>query len=306
MEKKKSSGRSVTANTDDKLKTVSSDRKNAKSKKSLKKQHSSLSVEVDAPEPDGIDPAALARGDEPMSVVEHLEELRKRIIYIIVSFFLIACLAFFLSDWLLFLINKPFLETGSRLNIFTMVGSFMMRMKLAAATSLLFTVPLVFFHIWRFISPAIDRPERFFSRTTLIISVVLFYSGLCLVFFTIPSVVKVLLGFISPSMTSTIDGSDYLHFIFFMSLVMGIIFELPVIVLVLTRIGLITPQFLIRKRKYAILIIWLTAAVITPGADLLSQSLLAIPLMLLYEVSILFSKFVLIRKKKKELKLRNF
>jgi sec-independent protein translocase protein TatC len=90
-----------------------------------------------------------------------------------------------------------------------------------------------------------------------------------------------------------------------MSFIMGFLCELPIAILIMTKMGIITPHFLISKRKYALVIIWITAAIVTPGPDLLSQSLVGIPLMFLYEVSIIISKIVLKRKKRRELKLRN-
>jgi len=256
-------------------------------------------------EDDPIDPSALARGDEPMTIVEHLDELRSRLLIVLGSFFVLTCIAFYFSDQLVSFINKPFLETGNRLNVFTLAGGFIIKMKVSAAIAILIMIPLIIFHLWRFISPAIERPERFFSRLTITSAIVLFYAGVCFVFFLLPSAIKVMLSFITDSMLSTIDANDYLHFIFFMSFIMGLLCELPIAILVLTKMGLITPQFLIRKRKYAVIIIWITAAIVTPGADILSQSLVGVPLMLLYEVSIIASKIVLIRKKRKELKLRN-
>lgn len=252
-----------------------------------------------------IDPSAIARGDEPMTIVEHLEELRTRLLIVLGSFFIFTCIAFFFSDQLVYLINKPFLETGNRLNVFTLAGGFIIKMKVSAASAFLLLIPLFLFHIWRFISPAIERPERFFSRLTISSAIILFYAGVCFVFLILPSAIKVMLGFITDSMLSTIDANDYLHFIFFMSFIMGFLCELPIAILVLTKMGLITPQFLIKKRKYAVIIIWITAAIVTPGADILSQSLVGVPLMLLYEVSIIVSRVVLIRKKRTELKLRN-
>lgn len=252
-----------------------------------------------------IDPAAIARGDEPMTIVEHLEELRTRLLIVLGSFFIFTCIAFFFSDHLVYLINKPFLETGNRLNVFTLAGGFIIKMKVSAASAFLLLIPLFLFHIWRFISPAIEKPERFFSRLTISSAIILFYAGVCFVFLILPSAIKVMLGFITDSMLSTIDANDYLHFIFFMSFIMGFLCELPIAILVLTKMGLITPQFLIKKRKYAVIIIWITAAIVTPGADILSQSLVGVPLMLLYEVSIIVSRVVLIRKKRSELKFRN-
>ncbi len=259
----------------------------------------------DIVEDDTVDPLALERGDEPMTIIEHLEELRSRLIIVLASFFILTCIAFYFSDYLVYFINKPFMESGNKLNVFNLAGGFIIKMKVSAALSILILIPLIIFHIWRFISPAIERPERFFSRLTISSAILLFYAGVCFVFLILPSTIKVLLSFVDNSMLVTNGADDYLHFIFFMSFIMGFLCELPIIILILTKMGLITPQFLIRKRKYAVIIIWITAAVVTPGPDLLSQSLVGIPLMFLYEISIVISKLVLIRKKRKELKLRN-
>ncbi len=253
-----------------------------------------------------IDPSALARGDDPMTIVEHLTELRSRLLIVILSFFILACIAFYFSDFLVHVINKPFLKTGFQLNVFTLAGGFIVKMKVSAAIAFLLLVPLIVFHIWRFISPAIEKPERFLSRITIISAIFLFYAGVAFVFLLLPLTIEVLLNFIDKSMLSTIGADDYLHFIFFMSFIMGFLCELPIAILILTKIGIITPHFLISKRKYALVVIWITAAIVTPGPDLLSQSLVGIPLMFLYEISIVISKIVLKRRKRKELKSRNF
>jgi len=254
-------------------------------------------------EDDLIDQAALDRGDIPMTIVEHLEELRSRIIIILSSFFILTCIAFYFSDYLVSFINKPFLETGNRVNVFTLAGGFMFKMKVSASMAVLLMIPLITFHVWRYIAPAIEKPERFSPRFTISSAIILFYAGVCFVFLLLPSMIKVLLGFVNNSMIITNGADDYLHFIFFMSCVMGFISELPIAIFMLTKLGIVTPQFLIRKRKFAVIIIWITAAIITPGPDFLSQSLVGIPLMFLYEISIVISKLVLIRKKRKELRL---
>lgn len=247
-----------------------------------------------------IDPEALARGDEPMSIVGHLDELRSRVLIILASFMVITAIAFYFSDILVYYVNKPFLDSGNKLNIFTLVGGFMLKFKVSAATALFILIPVIIFQIWRFIMPAIERKNRTFSRLTIISAVLLFYSGAAFVFFILlPAAIKVMLSFVGPEMISTIGADDYLSFIIFSSLIMGVLFEVPVIILVLTRLGIVSPQFLISKRKYAILIIWIIAAIVTPQPDPLSQSLVGVPLMLLYEISIIISKIVARRERKK-------
>lgn len=256
--------------------------------------------EKEGQEPEEIDPAALARGDEPMTVVGHLDELRSRVLFILAAFMILTAVAFYFSDILVYYVNKPFLESGNKLNIFTLIGGFMLKFKVSAATAIFILIPIIIFQIWRFIVPAIERENRTFSRMTIISAVLLFYSGAAFVFFILlPAAIKVMLSFVGPEMISTIGADDYLNFILFSSLIMGVLFEVPVIILVLTRLGIVSPEFLIRKRKYAILIIWIIAAIVTPQPDPLSQSLVGVPLMLLYEISILISKIVAIRERKK-------
>ncbi|HOP63079.1 MAG TPA: twin-arginine translocase subunit TatC [Spirochaetota bacterium] len=245
------------------------------------------------------DPDSLARGDTPMSVVGHLDELRSRIMVILGAFFVLTMVAFYFSDFLLSIINKPFLDSGNKLNIFRIVGGFMLKLKVSAAASLFALIPLIIYQIWRFIVPAIEIKSRTFSRLTILSAIILFYSGAAFVFFIIlPAAIKVMLSFIGTEMLSTIGADDYIGFLILFCLAMGVIFEIPIIILILTKLGIISPQFLITKRKYAIVIIWIMAALITPP-DPLSQALVGIPLMFLYEISIVISKVISIRERKK-------
>ncbi len=139
--------------------------------------------EKDEKEVEEIDPEAFARGDEPMSIISHLDELRSRIIVILISFMIITAVAFYFSDILVYYINKPFLDSGNKLNIFTLIGGFMLKFKVSAATAIFILVPLIIFQIWRFIVPAIERKNRTFSRLTIISAILLFYSELLLFFF---------------------------------------------------------------------------------------------------------------------------
>jgi len=292
--------------------SITSSKNLINSKKSPTEKNLSLIEELtkeldttDADSDESIDPQALARGDKPMTIVEHLDELRSRIIKILIFFIVLFFIAFYFSDQLIAFINTPFETTGNMLNIFTLAGGVMVRIKAALAVTVLIMIPLIIFQIWKFIVPAIERPDRFFSRTTIFSAIIMFYIGAGFVFFTLPFLIKLLLSFIDPSMDSTIDADDYLRFIFFLSLVMGLLFELPIVMLVLTRIGLLTPYFLIKNRKYAIVIILIISATVTSGSDIFALPLIGVPLMLLYEIAIIVSKFMIIRKKRKELMALN-
>lgn|GEM_PF-152892 len=254
---------------------------------------------------DVIDPEALHRGDTPMSLVDHLEEFRSRILVILGTLIVLTAVGISFSDYLIEFINRPFIPTHQKLHVFKLLGGFMIRLKASAVVALLLTVPLIFYHAWKFIVPAINKEDRMFSRLTLLAAILLFYGGMAFVFFgLIPFVLQILIQFIPSDMLSTIGADDYLSFILLFSIAMGFLFELPIAVLILTRMGLLTPQFLIAKRKIAIVLCFLIGGIITPQ-DPFSMFFVAIPLWFLYEVSIFVSRFVLVRKKKRELRNQN-
>lgn len=249
-----------------------------------------------------IDPAAKERGDIPMSLIGHLDEFRSRFLVSLVTIVVITLVSFFFSDQLLYIINKPYLATGLKLNVFNLIDGFLLRLKSAFIAGILLGFPIIIYELWKYIVPAIERKDRMFSRVTILIAVVLFYLGVTLTYFALPLAIKALLSFTPPEMTNTINASQYLNFVLIFCLAIGAVFELPIVILILTRIGIVTPSFLISKRKYAIVLIWILAAIITPTVDPLTQSLVAVPLMILYEISIAISKMVVLKKKKKELK----
>lgn len=212
-----------------------------------------------------IDPDAQMRGDIPMSIVDHLDEFRSRILIILGVLIVLTFVNFYFSEHIVNYINKPFIASGNKLNIFKLSGGFVIRLKVSAAIAILIGMPLILFHIWRYIMPAIDKKARMFSRMTIIASVLLFYAGVSFIFFLLlPLIIEILLSFIPSEMLSTIGADDYISFIFLLCLAMGLIFELPIIILILTKLGIISPAFLISKRKVSIIVIWVFAAVITP------------------------------------------
>jgi sec-independent protein translocase protein TatC len=222
-----------------------------------------------------------------------LDRFRSKLLVILLMFIIITPVAFYFSDILLYYINKPFIESGNKLNIFTLMGGFMLKFKVSVAAALFVLVPFIIYQLWSVVLPTLNITNRMFSRLSIISAVILFYSGVAFVFFLLlPAAVKVMLGFVGKDMLSTIGADNYLGFILFLSISMGVLFEVPVIVLVLTRMGLISPAMLSGKRKYAIVIIWIIAAIITPQPDPLSQAMVGVPLMIIYEISILLSRLV--------------
>lgn len=256
---------------------------------------SKLPVKIEEPEEE-IDPEALKRGDTPMSLISHLDEFRSRIVFTLVSILVIMLLSFFFSDEILSFLTKPYTDTGLKLNVFNLIDGFLLRLKSSLIAALLLGFPIIIFEIWKYIAPAINKEERGFARGMIVVAVLLFYLGVSLTYLALPMAITALLSFTPPDMVSMISASDYLSVIMLFSFAMGGIFELPIVILILTKIGLVTPAFLVSKRKYAIVLVWIIAAIITPTVDPLTQSMVAIPLMLLYEISIIISKVVVKKK----------
>lgn len=250
---------------------------------------------------DAYDPGAAGRGDSPMSIVGHLDELRSRFIATLITVTVITLGSFSISEYILNILNRPYLDTGMKLNVFTLTEGFILRLKASLIIGILAGLPVIVYEIWKYIYPAIEIRDRKFIARSLIAAILLFYAGIAFTYYLIlPVAVQMFISFTPPEMTNTTNATNYLSFIILFGLGMGLIFEMPIIIMILTKIGIITPQFLISKRKYAIVLIWIIAAIITPP-DVLSQIIAGVPMMILYELSIIISKIIIIRKKKKEL-----
>jgi sec-independent protein translocase protein TatC len=272
-----------------------------KSSSSAVKKLDTTAVVTPAAESTAIDPDARARGDIPMSLVSHLDEFRSRFLVSLLTVFILMLVGFIFSDYLLAVINKPYLATGQKLNVFNLIDGFLLRLKAAMLAGVLLGFPVIVYELWKYIAPAIAVGDRMFARLSVVAALFLFYLGLTLTYFTLPFAIKALLSFTPSDMTNMINAAQYLNFVMLFCLAIGAVFELPIVIMILTKIGIVTPTFLITKRKYAIVLIWILAAVITPTVDPLTQSLVALPLMLLYEISIVISKIMVKRKKRREL-----
>ncbi len=158
--------------------------------------------------------------------------------------------------------------------------------------------PVVFYQIWRFISPGLYKNEKRLVLPTVIASTFFFLLGIFFCYFTFPIVMNFLVSFAGNRLDPMFKANDYFSFLLKLSLSFGAVFELPVISFVLARLGILTAGFLIKHIRYAIIIIFILAAILTPP-DVFSQCLLAAPLLVLYGISILVAA-VASKKKKKE------
>jgi sec-independent protein translocase protein TatC len=233
--------------------------------------------------------------DHKMSLTEHLIELRKRLLRILIALGIGFGICYYYKDLVFDIITKPLtqvLPLNSHLVYIGLTEAFFVYMKLAFFASLLVTSPVVLYQIWKFISPGLLPKEKKYIIPFVFSSTLLFLGGVLFGYFiALPPAFKFFVSFNNQYLQAMISFREYISLFVTFLLGFGLSFELPVFIFFLAKLGIVNAKMLSRQRKYAILIIFIVAAVLTPSPDALSQILMAIPLMFLYEVSIFVAKF---------------
>jgi sec-independent protein translocase protein TatC len=232
--------------------------------------------------------------EKKLPLTAHLQELRKRLVLsfiaIGIGFFVCYALKESLFDILASpLINKVMPSGGSL--IFTSVAeAFFTYMKVAFIAGLILASPFVLYQVWAFVAPGLYQKEKRYVIPFVLGGSLFFAMGILFGYYVaLPIVFRFLIGYATDFIKPMPSMKEYLSFSIKFLLIFGLVFEFPVVLVLLTKIGVINAKMLARQRKYAILLIFIFAAVMTPP-DLISQVLMALPLMGLYELSILFSK----------------
>jgi sec-independent protein translocase protein TatC len=239
-----------------------------------------------------------------MPFLDHLEELRHRLFWIAGALLVGVVVGFiFLSqiDLIRFLERPIAPYLGGQKLIYTHPGtSFSIVMNASVVVGLILASPVAIYQLWGFLSPALYSHEKKIVIPILGAIIVLFVAGLALAFYVVlPFTLQFLLGFESDALTPMISATEYFNFAITMCLVFGLVFQLPIIILLLTALGLITPQFLSKYRRHSIVLCIVAAAFITPGADPTSLFALSVPLYFLFEASVVASRVVYRRKQKR-------
>ena len=230
-----------------------------------------------------------------MSFLEHLEELRWRIIYSLLGIVIGAIICWIFIDFLVdVILLRPAKDSGATLQNLKPFGQLFMYMQVAIIGGIVASIPNIFYQFWRFIAPALKKQERKYILAIVIYSSVCFLIGIAFAYFImLPLTMKFAAQFGSKDIINQFAIDEYMSIIISIMLAAGLIFELPMISFFLTKLGILTPKFMRKYRKHAIVIIMVTAAILTPGTDPVSQIILAVPLVLLYEISIFISKLSL-------------
>jgi sec-independent protein translocase protein TatC len=242
-----------------------------------------------------------------MPFLDHLEELRQRLMWVLGALLIGVGVSFYFlftnDDFIINFLAQPILPylTNGKLNVFHPAAAFKIIMNLSLILGTIFAAPVIVWHLWGFLSPALYTHEKKVVIPVLMMAVVLFLAGCALSWFVIlPLTLKVLTGIQAESLQPMIGFSEYFGFAVGMTVALGAAFELPTVILLLSLLGLVTPTMLNRFRRFAIVGSIVLGAFITPGGDPVTLLLMAGPLYGLYELSVILSAIVYRWKKRKE------
>lgn len=218
-----------------------------------------------------------------LSLVGHLSELRKRLIIIAVAVIVGTCISYYYVDLLLEILLKP----AGKLYYMRPTEAFFAYMKVSVVGGLVIAAPIILHQIWLFVKPALTVREKQLSNWILPVAIGLFGIGIVFSYFLVlPAAVKFFMGFATDDLQPMFSIGQYMDFVLSFVLPFGFIFELPLILIILGYFNLITSRFLKTKRKIFILISFIIGAVISPTPDMFSQTMIALPMILLYETSL--------------------
>jgi sec-independent protein translocase protein TatC len=237
--------------------------------------------------------AGFVESDDPerdlakMSFLEHLEELRKRLLvsFIAISIGFLVCWSF--ADQIFMAMQRPleqFLPPGDKLAYTRLTAPFFLYMKVAFFAGLFLASPVVLWQVWRFISPGLYRKERRYAFPFIFFASVFFIAGGYFGYrFILPATCQFFIE-TGKEFKQVVTVDDYFSFASLIILAAGIIFETPILIFFLARLGIVTPAFLMQKFKYAVVLSFIVAAVVTPTPDIVTQAALAVPMIVLYLV----------------------
>ena len=228
-----------------------------------------------------------------MSFLGHLEELRWRLIYAAIGLVIATAICWFFIDPLVdSILLKPARDSGAELQNLKPFGQLFLYMEVALIAGVILSLPNIFYQFWKFLAPALRPKERKYITSIVIFSTICFLCGVFFAYYImLPFTLKFAVQFGSEAIKNQFAVDEYLSIIISIMLGAGLVFELPMISFFLTKVGILTPKFMKKYRKHAIVVIFILSAFLTPGTDPVSQIILAIPLFCLYEISIIISKF---------------
>jgi len=231
-------------------------------------------------------PSAPAEPEAVMSLVDHLAELRNRIIWSIGAIALGAVVGFAAGEPIIAFLRAP-LPTEQPL-VFTSVGDpFAIRIRIAIVVGIILAMPVILWNIWRFVSPGLTAAERRAILPWIPAALLFFVLGVFIAYVVLPFAAAFLLSFQTPDLRALLTARDYFDFVSTMFLAFGLLMEFPILLVGLSRVGIVTSERLRRSRRLIVLGIAIFAAAATPGGDLVSPAILGLTLYVLFEGTVL-------------------
>ena len=228
-----------------------------------------------------------------MTLGEHLTEIRRRFLVVALSLGVLGVLSFIFYPEILHFLQRPYCHASPKRCTFLVTNpldGLSLRVKIAFYGGMFFSLPVVLWQSWRFITPGLKARERKYAVPFVAGSIVFFAAGVAVAYFSFGHAIQFLQAVGGKSLVSYYNPVQYLSLILLMMFVFGITFEFPVVLVALELAGIVTPRQLLRAWRYAIIAITITSAVITPSGDPLSMMALAIPLTIFYFTAIAVGK----------------
>lgn len=251
--------------------------------------------EIEAPQPQESAQEQLTAAEEvdddgTMSLVAHLTELRSRLIKCLIAVGLGSCVGYYFIDDIMHYLTLP----AGKLYYMQPSEAFFTYLKVAVVAGFLMALPIVFYQVWRFFLPALTRRERMVLGIVVPVSVVLFFAGLSFSFFLVlPAGIRFFMGFGNAELEALFSVNKYFDFVITFVLPFGFVFELPLIITILGKMGILTSAILKKYQRIVIFLSFVAGAIITPTPDVFTQSMIALPMIILYEVGYFIVRYIL-------------
>ena len=228
--------------------------------------------------------------DGSMSLIAHLTELRSRLIKCLLAVAVGSAVGYYFIGDIMHYLTLP----AGKLYYMQPSEAFFTYIKVAIVAGFLLALPVVFYQAWRFFLPALTRKERLVLGLVVPISVLLFFAGLAFSFFLVlPAGIRFFMSFGNGELEALFSVNRYFDFVISFVLPFGFVFELPLIITILGKIGILSSRFLGKYQRIVIFLSFILGAIITPTPDIFTQSMIALPMIVLYEVGYLIVRFAL-------------
>lgn len=224
-----------------------------------------------------------------MTLMEHLGEIRMRLIRVVIAFFVAFAVCFFFFTPVVEFISRPYLALigTDQLIVLGPVDTVTLKIKVVSYMAIAITIPYILYELYRFVAPGLTRKEKLWTAPFIPMSFVFFAMGVYVGYLTLPKALEFIVGFAGENVTQIPDANKYLGFVTFMLLAFGITFQFPLVLLLLQAARIVKWRQLLSFWRYAIVLIMVFAAVITPSQDPWSLGLMVVPMVVFYFLSIL-------------------